>query len=124
MLRYCWIDTYLGPFDCIVYDAGKNFVSKEFRQFAALMTVLIKTVLVKAHWSIGLVERAHLVLRRAYQIITEELHSLGTTKELNLQMAVKAVNNTAGLDSLVLTLLVFGAYPRISTLDPPAPTIT
>jgi hypothetical protein len=39
-------------------------------------------------------------------------------------MAVKAVNNTAGPNSLVLTLLVFGAYPQISTLDPSAPIIT
>jgi hypothetical protein len=39
-------------------------------------------------------------------------------------MAVKAVNDTAGPDGLVPTLLVFGAYPRMSTLDPPAPTIT
>jgi hypothetical protein len=49
MLQYCWIDIYLGPFDCIVYDADKNFASKEFRQFAALMVVLIKSVLVKAY---------------------------------------------------------------------------
>jgi hypothetical protein len=124
MLRYCWIDIYLSPSDCIVYDAGKNFASKEFRQFAASMAVSTKTVLVEAHWSIGLVERAYPVLCRAYQIITEELQGSGTTKELNLQMAVKAVNNTAGPDGLVLTLLVFGAYSRMSTLDPPAPTIT
>ena len=39
-------------------------------------------------------------------------------------MAVKAVNDTAGLDRLVPTLLVYGAYPRISNLDPPAPSIT
>src|SRR3984957_18233897 len=39
-------------------------------------------------------------------------------------MAVKAVNDTAGLDGLVPTLLVFGAYPRMSNLDPPAPSIT
>ena len=39
-------------------------------------------------------------------------------------MAVKAVNNTTGLDGLVPTLLVYGAYPRISNLDPPAPSIT
>ena len=39
-------------------------------------------------------------------------------------MAVKAVNNTAGLDGLVPTLLVYGAYLRISKLDPPAPSIT
>ena len=38
-------------------------------------------------------------------------------------MAVKAVNDTAGLDGLVPTLLVYGAYPRISKLDPPAPSI-
>jgi len=39
-------------------------------------------------------------------------------------MAVKAVNDTAGLDGLVPTLLVYGAYLRISNLDPPAPSIT
>src|SRR6266568_8761056 len=39
-------------------------------------------------------------------------------------MAIKAVNNTAGLDGLVPTLLVYRAYPRINKLDPPAPSIT
>jgi len=39
-------------------------------------------------------------------------------------MAVKAVNNTAGPNRLVPTLLVYGAYLRISNLDPPAPSIT
>ena len=53
--------------------------------------------------------RAHPVLRRAYQIITEELQDI--TKEQALQMAVKAVNDTASLDGLVPTLLVFRAYP-------------
>ena len=38
-------------------------------------------------------------------------------------MAVKAINNTASLDGLVPTLLVYGAYLRISNLDPPAPSI-
>ena len=38
-------------------------------------------------------------------------------------MAVKAVNNTTGLDGLVPTLLVYRAYLRISNLDPPAPSI-
>ena len=39
-------------------------------------------------------------------------------------MAVKAVNNTASPNGLVPTLLVYGAYPRISNLDPPTPSIT
>ena len=38
-------------------------------------------------------------------------------------MAVKAVNDTAGPDRLVPTLLVYRAYLRISNLDPPAPSI-
>ena len=39
-------------------------------------------------------------------------------------MAVKAVNNTAGLNRLVPTFLVYRAYSRISNLDPPALSIT
>jgi hypothetical protein len=38
-------------------------------------------------------------------------------------MTVKAVNNTAGLDGLVPTLLVFEAFPQITELDAPAPLI-
>ena len=38
-------------------------------------------------------------------------------------MAIKAVNDTASPDGLVPTLLVYGAYPRISNLDPPAPSV-
>jgi hypothetical protein len=40
-----------------------------------------------------------------------------------LQMAVKAVNNTIGLNRLVPTLLVFGAYPRITEQGPLLPVI-
>ena len=39
-------------------------------------------------------------------------------------MAVKAINNTASPNRLVPTLLVYGAYLRISKLDSPAPSIT
>jgi hypothetical protein len=38
-------------------------------------------------------------------------------------MAVKAINNTAGPNGLVPTLLVYGAYPRISNLGPSALSI-
>ena len=32
-------------------------------------------------------------------------------------MAVKTINDMAGLDGLILTLLIFSAYPRISRED-------
>ena len=38
-------------------------------------------------------------------------------------MAVKAVNDTAGPDGLVPTLLVYRAYLRMTNLDPPASSI-
>ena len=39
-------------------------------------------------------------------------------------MAIKAINNTASPNRLVPTLLVYGAYLRMSKLDPPAPSVT
>ena len=39
-------------------------------------------------------------------------------------IAVKAINNTASLNRLVPTLLIYGAYLKISKLDPPTPSIT
>jgi hypothetical protein len=38
-------------------------------------------------------------------------------------MAIKAVNDTTSPNGLVPTLLVFGAYPQITKLDPPTPLI-
>ena len=120
-LRLCWIDVYLGPPDQIVHDAGKNFSSAEFRQQAKAMAIEVKEVPVEAHNSVGKVERYHTPLRRAYEIISSELH--GASEQLVLQMAVKAVNDSAGPDGLVPTLLVFGAYPRMTDDSPPSPSI-
>ncbi len=36
------------------------------------MAITTRSVPVEAHWSIGIVERYHAVLRRAYQIILDE----------------------------------------------------
>ena len=38
-------------------------------------------------------------------------------------MAFKAVNDSAGPDGLVPTLLVYGVYPRLTDTDPPAPIV-
>jgi hypothetical protein len=41
-----------------------------------------------------------------------------------MAISIKAINDTAGPDGLVPTLLVYRAYLRISNLDPPTPSIT
>ena len=73
------------------------------------MAIKVKEVPIKAYNSVGKVERYHALLRRVYKIISLELED--ASKELTLQIAVKAINDSAGLDGLVPTLLVFGAYP-------------
>jgi hypothetical protein len=40
-----------------------------------------------------------------------------------LQMAFKAINNSAGPNGLIFTLLVFGAYLCIVKSDAPNPTV-
>jgi hypothetical protein len=41
-----------------------------------------------------------------------------------LQMAVKAINDLAGPDGIVPTLLVFGAYLWLTEIDPPSSSVT
>jgi hypothetical protein len=48
----------------------------------------------------------------------------GITKEIALQMAFKALNNTAGISGIVPTLLVYGALPRLTKYDPPSPLVS
>ena len=50
-----------------------------------------------------------MLLHYIYKIISLKLK--GVSKELILQMAVKAVNNFTGLNGLIPILLVFSAYP-------------
>ena len=48
-------------------------------------------------------------LHYIYKIISLKLK--GASKKLTLQIAIKAVNNSAGLDRLIPILLVFSTYP-------------
>ena len=121
-LRLCWIDTYLGSPDLVTANAGKQFMAKEFKHYAANIGIIVKNALVEAHYSIGIVERYHGPLQRAYSIITIEIPSI--KPDLALQMSFKAINDSVGPNGLVPTLLVFGAYSRMTEQDAPSPSIT
>jgi hypothetical protein len=41
----------------IAYNTGKNFISKEFKQYAINIGTTIKSILVEAHNLIGIIER-------------------------------------------------------------------
>ena len=72
------------------------------------MVIKVKEVPIKVYNSIKKVEWYYMPLYYIYKIISSELK--GASKELTLQMVIKAVNNSASPDRLVPILLVFGAY--------------
>jgi hypothetical protein len=75
------------------------------------MAIRTKEMPIEAHNSMGKVERYHAPLQQAYEIIHDKIGSKQIDKEMILQMAIKAVNDTAGPNEIVPALLVFGAYP-------------
>jgi hypothetical protein len=87
------------------------------------MAIKIEEIPVKADHFIGKIEKYHALVKRAFEIITANLGNTITPEHM-LQMAVKAVNDTAGHNGLVPTLLVFGTFSRISHESPPSPSIT
>ena len=46
----------MGPLDLIISDIGKNFISKEFKEYINTIDIYIKAVLVEAYNFIGIVE--------------------------------------------------------------------
>ena len=66
----------------ITYNIKKNFISREFKQYAVNIDTIIKSVLVKTYNLIGMVERYYGPLRRIYYIITSKI--LGINKNIAL----------------------------------------
>ena len=51
-----WINIYLGFLEFITSNIGKNFISKEFKEYINIIGICIKAVLVKTHNSISIVK--------------------------------------------------------------------
>jgi hypothetical protein len=121
-LRISWIDIYLKSSDLITADADKQFVTKEFKQYADNMRITVKTIFVETHHSIEMMKRYHDSLRRMYAIITIEISDIDL--EIALQMTFKVINDSIELDDLIFTLLMFDVYLRIIEMNVSSSTIT
>ena len=64
----------------------------------------------------GIIKCYYGLICQAYSIIIAKI--LNISKDIALQMAFKAINNIAGPNGLVLILLVYSAYSRITKYDP------
>jgi hypothetical protein len=108
--------------DVITADADKQFVAREFKQYAVNMRIIVKTTVVETHHSIEMMKRYHDSLRRVYAIITIEISNINL--EIALQMTFKVINDSIEFDELILTLLVFDVYLRMIDMNVSSFTIT
>jgi hypothetical protein len=81
------------------------------------MTIIIKSISMEAHWSIDVIKEYHVELRKAYQMIFENLNEIKISKEIILQMIVKAINDTVKSNELMLILLIFETYSRMHVIN-------
>ena len=77
----------------------------------------------KTHNNVGKIERYYIPLRRVFKVIRNDLRGSISDGDI-LQMAVKAVNDIAGPNSIILILLIFGAYLRMTKNSPILLSIT
>jgi hypothetical protein len=96
-------------------------VSKEFKQYAIILETATRSIPIKAYNSVGIVKRYYGPLHHIYYIIITEL--LDINKDMALQIAFKAINNSIGPNGLIPTLLVFRAYLYIVKSDALNPII-
>jgi hypothetical protein len=97
-------------------------VTKEFKQYADNMKIIVKTISIEAHYSIDMMKRYHKSLRRIYSIITIEISNIDL--EIALQMTFKVINDSIELDELIFTLLMFEIYFRIIEINASSLIIT
>ena len=76
---------------------------------------------VKAHNLVEMIKCYYGPLYYIYHIIIVKL--LDINKDMALQIAFKAINDSTGPDGFIFTLLAFGAYPCIVESDAPNPIV-
>jgi hypothetical protein len=101
--------------DVITADADKQFVAREFKQYADNMKITIKTTFVETDHSIERMKRYHDSLRRMYAIITIEISNIDL--EIALQMTFKVINDSIEFDELIFILLIFDVYFRMIEMN-------
>lgn len=111
----CWVSTYVGFPASFKSDQESAVVSDAFRKIATAHGIKIAFSGVASHNSMGQIEGAHAPLRRVFRMFHKEHPSL--SDNLKLRLSVKALNDTAGPEGLVPSLLVFGVIPSLGNTE-------
>jgi NADH:ubiquinone oxidoreductase subunit 4 (subunit M) len=109
---------YLGSPHESLFDQGTEVISEFVRARCVEMGIHLVFAPVESHSSLGLVKRMYGPIRRIYYKLlldrTADRTQLGPQpKEHMLATATKSLNDTAVVNGLVLTILVFGVRPHV-----------
>jgi hypothetical protein len=94
----CWATVYVGLPDVFRVDAGSAFTCELFQRLSSSHGINLQYSGVESHNSIGTGETLHSTLRRVYNRMISENPDIDP--EPALQLAVKALNDTANADGL------------------------
>lgn len=94
-------------------DAGEKFVGSQFFENAEIFAIEVEDVPVDIKIFIDRSPRYHAPFQRSYKVRTAGLNYSSSLNHV-LYITVKAVNDTAGFDGLVPTVLVFETNVRIA----------
>ena len=123
---YCWVTIYTGYPPSMLTDQGSAFRSEAWKAYCKRAQISRRHTGTESHNSHGPGESYHAMLRRVFNRISMQFPTLPT--QLRLPTAVKAVNDTAGPNGLVPSLLQFGSMPSIPQTGPederPLPNIS
>jgi hypothetical protein len=85
------------------------------------MNIKINIVFIEIHHSIEMIKRYHEFFRRVYVIIVAKLFEIDSNS--TLQMIFKTLNDSINFDDLIITLLVFDVYSRMTEMNVSSSTI-
>ena len=106
-LPYYVVTGYVGHHEHMHADQGPQFKSLRWEGLCHIAGIDLTLSGVEGHNALGEEERYHSYLRLIFNKVQTDFPHL--YEDYNLQLAVKAVNDTAGPNGLVPTLLMEGS---------------
>lgn len=102
-----WSLRYVDHPKHIHADQGPQFRSRLFKNLCHIAGIDLTLSGVESHSALGEGECYHSFLRLTYRKVKEEFPDI--EREHAVQLAVKAMNDTAGVNGISPTMIVFGA---------------
>lgn len=115
-----WVSTYTGFPATLHIDQESSFRSQSFIENCEIQGITLAISGVDSHNSIGSGESYHRQLLRVFNCVKSEYPNL--ERDQILRLSLKAVNDTAGINGIAPSALVFGVNPAFPVAPKSCPS--